>query len=336
MARAWFDAHLDLACLAVLGRDMHAPLDRCGGPWQPAAVSLASMRGVVTHCLGTIFTEAGGTDEVGYPAGDAEAAHSAGLTQLLVYEKWWREGQAQQAGGASTSDAPTIAMLMEGADPIREPIELEWWADEGVVAVGLAWARGTRYAGGNTQAHGLTDLGRALIPEMDRLGLVHDLSHLSDVGAREVLELATGQVMASHSNCRAIVEPGAGDGEAQRHLSDDMIRAIVGRGGMIGLNLFDRFLVPAREQPRRATIADCVRHIEHVCELAGDRHHVGLGSDLDGGLTADQIPVEVRSHADLEALLSALRDRGWSDGDLAGMAWGNWARFWSRASASRA
>lgn len=333
MGRAWFDAHLDLACLAVLGRDMLAPLDRCGGPWQPAAVTLAAMRGHVTHCLGTIFTEAGGSDAVGYAEGDAEAAHAAGLAQLVVYERWWREGHAGQAGGAAASDGPMIALLMEGADPVREPIELEWWADEGVVAVGLAWARGTRYAGGNTQEHGLTDVGRALVREMDRLGLVHDLSHLSDAGAWELLELASGPVMASHSNCRAIVAPGAGKGEAQRHLSDDLIRAIVRRGGVIGLNLFDKFLVPAADQPRRATLANCVRHIEHICDLAGDRAHVGLGSDLDGGLTADQIPIEIRSHADLDRLLEALHARGWSDQDLAGFAWANWARFWSAASA---
>lgn len=329
MHTRWFDAHLDLACLAVLGRDMLAPLDRCGGPWLPAGVTLASMGGRVDHCLATIFTEAGGTDAVGYVPDDPHSAHAAGLAQLAVYESWFASGHAQAPSANASGPGLRMQLLMECADPIREPDELAWWHQRGVGVVGMAWARGSRYAGGNTQPHGLTDLGRALVRNADRLGIVHDLSHLSDDAAWELLDLTTRPVIASHSNCRAIQEPGAGRGEAQRHLSDDLIRAIVARGGVIGLNLFDRFLVPKAQHPRRATIADCVAHIEHVCELAGDRAHVGLGSDIDGGLTADQLPVGIRSHADLSALLEALSARGWTDSELRAFAYDTWARFFA-------
>src|SRR6185295_7293415 len=93
MPRRWFDAHLDLACLAENGRDMTRGLADCGGPWPPPTLTFVSMaQGGVGACLGTIFTEADGDDEARYPAGDAEAAHAAGVRQLQRYESWQREG----------------------------------------------------------------------------------------------------------------------------------------------------------------------------------------------------------------------------------------------------
>src|SRR5262245_23676355 len=93
MPRKWFDAHLDLACLAENGRDMTRGLADCGGPWRPAALTFRSMaEGGVRACLGTIFTEADGDDQVRYAAGDAEGAHAAGVRQLEWYARWASAG----------------------------------------------------------------------------------------------------------------------------------------------------------------------------------------------------------------------------------------------------
>jgi membrane dipeptidase len=354
----WFDAHLDLATLAVLGREMTAPsLASCGGPWQPAAATLTSLaEGQVGAYLGTIFTERGGTDAVGYAMGDdGTAAHAAGLAQLRVYQRWAAMGLLNFGGigytvldGAHSdpavraftaqgtlADAPPArcAILMECADPIREPGELSWWVDRGVVVIGLAWARGSRYAGGNMKLDGasqggLTTRGRELVRLMDDAGIVHDQAHLSDAATWELFEATDRLVIATHCNCRAIADP---SGANERHLTDDTIREIGRRGGVIGLNLFSRFLIADsakqfEQAKRRATIDEAVAHVEHVCDLLGHRASVGLGSDLDGGLTADDLPEGINAPKDYELLAEGLRDRGWSDEDVGAFMWGNWQR----------
>ncbi|MCR9076012.1 MAG: membrane dipeptidase, partial [bacterium] len=193
----WFDAHLDLAYLAENGRDMHAELNDCRGRFQPASVTLPSMiQGRITACLGTVFTEAidptNADSESGpftYPFEDADAAYRAGMRQLLLYRAWRDAGLISRmplrGRPQEPSDAPIrLGVLVECADPITSPDELDQWVDMGVVAIGMAWWHQSRYAGGNGTDHhkpgnGLTDLGRELVKRMDELGVVHDLSHLS-------------------------------------------------------------------------------------------------------------------------------------------------------------
>lgn len=363
-----FDAHLDLACLAVNGRDMHAAPERAGGPWQPAAVTLPSLReGNVACALATVFTEPvppgqSSTDAVAYPLYDAEAAHRKGRAQIEVYLTWVDEGRARldlrralradphlgtvRAGMGVAETLPddpvarlarayqrskdpgpiTLGVLVENAEPIRSPDELPWWAERGVVAVGLAWARPSRYSGGNLNPElGLTDLGRAMIDAMDALGMVHDLSHLSQRAADDLLSRTDAPVIASHSNCRAIVDP---TGANERHLTDGMIAEIGARGGVIGINLFGVFL-RARERGR-ATIGDVVEHVERVCELMGRRTGVGLGTDMDGGLSANDLPEGIARPVDSHRILDALRERGWTEREIEGFAYRNWAEFFGR------
>ncbi len=345
----WFDAHLDLAYLAVNGRDMAAPLDPAAQPHPPASVTLPALAaGNVRACLGTIFTESGGSDASGYPAGDAEAAHAAGLRQLECYQQWAASGLVRLSDRRAGHSAPlplrstlplchsatlplSLGILIECADPIRTPDELDWWAERSVVAIGLAWARGSRYAGGNSAPSsdtGLTDLGRALVRRMDELEIVHDVSHLSDRALADLLSSTDRPVIASHSNCRALM----GD-DNQRHLTDDAIREIARRGGVIGLNLFSAFLRPGitPQKPARAALADAVRHVDHICELVGDREHVGLGSDMDGGFGASILPEGIDSPSDLHRLAEAFSAAGWPDEDIARFGWGNWVRFWGIA-----
>ncbi len=350
----FFDAHLDLAYLAENGRDMHAPLTDCRGRYQPPAVTLPSLiEGNVTQCLATIFTEAidptSADAESGaftYPFDDADAAYRAGMRQLLLYRTWFDAGliarMPKRAEPANESNTPLqpplqpplqLGVLIECADPITSPDELEQWADLGVIAIGMAWWHQSRYAGGNGTDHnkpgnGLTDLGIELAKRMDELNIVHDLSHLSQRSTDELLALTDKPVIASHSNSRALMgDPDSK--ENQRHLADETIIEIARRGGVIGLNLLSDFITPNLKKNQRAPIEDCIRHIEHVCEITNSRAHIALGSDMDGGFGADSLPESINTPKDLTILTDALSNRGWSDPEIAGFAHANWNRFWS-------
>ncbi|MFO0874857.1 MAG: membrane dipeptidase [Phycisphaerales bacterium] len=339
-ATRWIaDGHLDLAYLALSGRDLTAPRadDDRGCVTLPALA-----RGGVRLAFATIFTELGGdpaTNPVAYrESADAAAAEAAGLRQLECYEALERAGHLRivrsdedlPASMATTigaspvpgeaareADALRIVILMEGADPIRDAGCAARWVARGVRAVGLSWALGSRFAGGNGAPGPLTGAGRELVAALDELGVVHDASHLSDEGFDELLALARGRIMASHSNCRALA------GESQRHLADDQIRAIGARGGVVGLNLFGKFLVTGR----RATIDDCVAHVERAASIMGHRRGVALGSDMDGGFGPSDLPAGLDAPERLPALVDALQARGWSDAECAGFAHGNWLRF---------
>jgi membrane dipeptidase len=197
-----------------------------------------------------------------------------------------------------------------------------------VVAVGMAWAKSSRYAGGNSTDLGLTAAGRDLVRAIDALEMVHDASHLCDRALGELLAATDRAVIASHSNCRALFA-GTPEGQNQRHLTDAAIAEIGRRGGVIGLNLYSRFLSPACDERGRATVEDCVRHIEHIAGVMGHRRGVGLGSDMDGGFGADRLPAGINRPRDLSLLIRALSAAGWSDHETAGFAWRNWAEFWA-------
>ncbi|MEM1331114.1 MAG: membrane dipeptidase [Planctomycetota bacterium] len=339
-----FDAHLDLAYLVEKGRDMHADPDHCRGTLLPASVTLPSLiEGGVTHCLATVFTE-GTEDAVSvegpfmYQAGDADAAHAAGMRQLMLYESWHRAGAIGFFGDDPSTDgaAPPISVgiLIENADPVRTVEELDDWVHRGVVAVGLSWATQGRYAAGNgvdpDLGKGLTDEGREMVRALGDRGVVLDLSHLSQRATGETLELATGPLVATHSNCRALFvpdgEPGKLNKRTQRHISDETIVEIGRRGGVVGLNLLSDFLEDGLRRGDRAGFEHCVRHVEHVCGVMGHRNGVGLGTDMDGGFGADRLPAGIDRPADLIKLCEALSARGWSDDEVGGFAYGNWAR----------
>jgi membrane dipeptidase len=218
---------------------------------------------------------------------------------------------------------PSI-LLLEGADPIRTPDDVPLFYDRGVRIVGLAW-RQTRYCGGTGCPGPLTAEGVKLIPELDRFDIIHDTSHLAEESFWQLLDRTAGRIMASHSNCRSIIP-------TDRQLSDPMIRAIAARGGVIGINFYDRFLVPSPEHgKRRATLLDIVRHVRHMCDLLGDADHVGIGTDMDGGLGREQIPVEIETSADLPRVADALSAAGFPDPAVQGIMGTNWLRFFSTA-----
>lgn len=363
MPLPWFDAHLDLAMLAVEGRDMLGSLDAAHRPNMRAGLTLSSLvEGNVRLALGTIFTAPDDPGPEGYPVADADRAHAVGRAQLEAYLTWRDLGRIQidrfaplratrnlsdtRAGMGVGSAVPLsvsaklarlprtppihLGILMENADPIRSPDEVQWWKACGLVAVGLSWASPSRYATGNRAQPvdgGLTAAGRDLVRALDRERIIHDASHLSDASFHDLSEATDRVIIASHSNCRAITDP---SGANQRHLTDAQIKEIArrgGGGGVIGVVLYSRFLVPNWQEGTRATIADAVAHIEHICDLTGSRAHAGLGSDMDGGFSASALPEGIDTPAGYQRIAEALSARNWPDHDIHNFATGNWLRI---------
>jgi membrane dipeptidase len=222
-----------------------------------------------------------------------------------------------------------LVPLMEGADGIREPKEAEWWMERGVRIVGLAWAA-TRYAGGTGEPGPLTPEGRRLLEVIADLGLILDLSHASDEAFLEALERFEGTVLASHANPRARMQ---GTNYPERFLTDEMILRLAERGGVIGIVPFNRFLKAGWESSdgkQAVTLEAVAAMIDHVCQVTGSAAHVGIGSDFDGGFGVESAPAEIDTVADLQLIGPALRARGYSEKDVAGVLGQNWIELLRR------
>jgi membrane dipeptidase len=252
-------------------------------------------------------------------------ADLAGLDQqMAAWEAW------EASGAAPTTPPLGLVVSMEGADPILFPDQLDEWWEAGLRLLGLTHYGPGRYAGGTATELGLTPLGPPLLAEMARLGVVLDLSHCSDQAFWQALEHYNGPVIASHNNCRALVPH-------QRQLSDDQLRAIVERDGVIGAALDAWMLKPgwhigehANPANPTVTLTDVADHIDHVCQLAGNSRHAAIGSDLDGGYGREQSPQDLDTIADLQKLVGLLAARGYAETDIAAIMHGNWLRLLRR------
>jgi membrane dipeptidase len=223
-----------------------------------------------------------------------------------------------------------LVYLMEGADGIRSPKELSEWYDLGLRMIGLAWA-GTRYCGGTGEPGPLTPEGRELIAAMADFKFILDLSHMDEAAAYESLDRYEGPVMATHSNCAALMR----GTDTNRHLPDRVIEGLIERNGVIGLIPLNTFLkagwlrkVGSRRE--EVPLDTLIAHIDHVCQIAGDSLHAGIGSDFDGGFGLQSIPPEFDSIADLQVIAKGLRVRGYGDADVENILGGNWLRFLRR------
>jgi membrane dipeptidase len=166
------------------------------------------------------------------------------------------------------------------------------------------------------------------VQQLDAAGFIHDASHLAEESLVDLLAMAERPICASHSNCRAIL----GEDPPGRHLADGAIRGIAQRGGVVGVVLYDKFLIPPEmRKKRRATLGDVVRHIDHICQMTGSCRHVGLGTDMDGGFGREHVPEEIETAADLPRLADALSGAGYSDEDVRGVMGGNWAGFFEKS-----
>jgi len=227
---------------------------------------------------------------------------------------------------------------MEGADPILWPEQVtDWWAD-GVRVISLTHYGVSSYAHGTGSTGGLTAQAKPLLRAMARLGMILDLTHIADEGFWQAMAFFDGPVLASHQNCRSLV-PG------ERQFSDAQLRAIITRGGVIGVSMDTWMLYHAGNLdwakagiterrdlfPRAAvTLADVADHIDHICQLAGNADHAAIGGDTDGQGGMEGAPADVDSVADYQKLAAVLAARGYGQQAIVQIFFGNWERFYTR------
>jgi membrane dipeptidase len=330
------DAHLDLAWTALhSGRDLTRPAERDSG----ALTSLPELGAAGVALVGaTLFAEPADAwlepAEGGYRT--AEEAEAQALQMLALYRDWETRGAVRIVTDRPTLDdhlarfaqdaVPGLLLLIEGADPIVEVADLPVWWERGVRMIGLAWGP-TRYAGGTGSDRGLAPIGAELLEAMAGLGVIHDASHLSEEAFAEALPLPHHALCVTHATARALMTSMTPSPPTRipvnRFLSDEQIRAVAERDGVIGLAMLNDFLVPGwRAGDPPVTLAEhAAAHLRHFAGIAGwDR--VGLGSDVDAGHGRAETPLELDSVADWPRF-----------GDLApaearpGVLGGNWLRF---------
>jgi membrane dipeptidase len=350
------DSHLDLAWNAVQwNRDLRqsvytlrAQESRLSGPGRGNnTVALPEMRrGRVALCFATLLARCTGQAEPDLDYRSPAQAYAAAQGQLAYYRALAQAGEVRLIGSLSELEAhmtewrgweaapqspqPPLGLVvcMESADPILEPDQLSAWRAAGVRLIGPAHYGPGRYAGGTSSESGFTPEGLALLKHMESLGLLLDLTHLSDAAFWQALDCFGGRVLASHNNCRALVPH-------QRQFDDRQLRAVFERDGVVGVALDAWMLRPgwvrrAADNPP-VELAHAVDHIDHLCQLAGNSRHAAIGSDLDGGFGREQSPADVDTIADLQRLPELLAARGYGDEDVAAIMHGNWLRLLRRA-----
>jgi membrane dipeptidase len=321
-----FDAHLDLSLNALGGfnRDLRLPVHEIRR-------REAGMTGKGRACGTTAFPEMR-KGKVGICVATQLAGCMPGVSPIANWmspEQAWAETQGQLAWYRAMEEVGQMSQItnlrelneavalwtdetipdetkpicyilsLEGADSIRSVGHLEDAYAQGLRAMGPAHYGVCRYALGHDQVGPLPPGGKELIQEMDRLGIILDVTHLSDECFWQALDIHHGAVWASHSNCRALVPD-------PRQFNDDQIKALIERGGVMGV------------------ICD---HIDHVCQLAGNALHSGIGTDLDGGYGTEQTPEDLDTIADLARIPAMLEKRGYTPEDIANIMHGNYLRL---------
>jgi membrane dipeptidase len=241
----------------------------------------------------------------------------------------WTENEQSLLTSAATKPIGYILSL-EGADSILSFKHLERSYEQGLRALGPAHYGPGLYAQGTDATGKFPQRGRELLREMDRLGLILDVTHLTDEEFWEALDLYKGPIWASHSDCRALAPH-------QRQLNDEQIKALAQRGAVIGAALDAWMMVPnwVRQQTTPQAVGlkleKLIEHIDHVCQIAGNANHSGIGSDLDGGFGREQTPMDLETIADLARIPDMLRARGYSEEDVRAIAHGNFLGFLTKA-----
>jgi membrane dipeptidase len=221
-------------------------------------------------------------------------------------------------------------LSLEGADSLVTPRHLETAYQYGLRAVGPAHYGPGRYANGTDATGHLNELGKTLLKEMEQLNFILDATHLCDDAFWDAMDLFHGHVWASHNNCRTLVDH-------NRQFSDDMIKVLIERGAVIGGALDAWMMVPnwVRQQSTpegmHCNLEKMVDHLDHICQLAGNALHVGMGTDLDGAFGKEQSPYDLETIADLQKVPALLSRRGYSPADIENIMHGNWLRFLRKA-----
>jgi membrane dipeptidase len=345
-----FDGHLDLAMNAIeWNRDLTRPLAEVRRRERDMTDKKDRGRNVVTFgemrrgqigiCIATQIARYVAPDNPLPGWNSPEIAWAITQAQLAWYRAMEEAGQLVQIVDRDglnrqvelwrsdpPEDAPIGYLLsLEGADSILSPAHLERAYEYGLRALGPAHYGAGRYCPGTGATGGLTPQGRELLAEMRRLGIVLDVTHLTDEAFWEALERFDGPVWASHNNCRALVPDG-------RQFTDEQIKALIEREAIIGA-AFDAWMmhpgwVRGETTPEEADLRmeRIVEHIDRICQLAGSARHCGIGSDLDGGYGREQCPLDLESIADLQRLPPLLADRGYDSEAIEAIMYENWVR----------
>jgi membrane dipeptidase len=350
------DAHLDLAWNALQwNRNIQHSVytirtgeSNLSGPGRgQGTVALPEMRkGHIALCFATLLARSTGraiqnldysSPYQAYAVAQGQLAyyralHEAGEIRLIVNRKEMDEHiavwQQWETNPSFSQPVPGLIISMESADPILLPEHLRAWQEAGVRIIGPAHYGPGRYAGGTSTELGLGFEGKQLLREMDKLGILLDLTHFSDEAFWEAMEAFSGPMLASHNNCRALVPH-------QRQFDDRQIRALISRDGVSGVSL-DNWMIRSgwtrgAKDNERVTLAHVADHIDHICQLAGNSQHAAIGSDLDGGFGREQSPADLDTIADLQHIPEILSKRGYNDTDIAFVMHGNWLRLLRKA-----
>ncbi len=299
------DAHCDTLYSIALH---NAPLEKC-------AVNLDTMtRGNVGLQTFAMFAGAKGPAGTPYEDGKKMLAASYNLPMEILRSELPEK----------MPEKPTGVLSCEGGEMFAGSLEklAEFDDDSRLRLVALTWNHENEIAypgkGGSTEK--LKPFGRELIAEMDRRGILADVSHLNDAGFWDVCERSSLPVVASHSDCRWLCNH-------SRNLTKDMVKAIIEKKGFIGVNFYSYFL----NESGNATLDDVLRHIDGICEMGGE-DVVGFGSDFDG---IERWPEGLANPADFPNLLDLLAKHGYSQAQLEKMASGNFWRVLKCADAAR-
>ncbi len=356
-----FDAHLDLAWNAIdWNRDLWLPVNDLRAREKATSIEEFKARGhgtvsfpelriaQVATFIATLLPRLYRPSLI--PAiqryASMEAAYAASMGQLAYYRvleaagklRWIKDWPTLErhlnewmAPKALQSTVPLGFILsMEGADSILSPDQVHHWYDAGLRIIGPAHYGVSPYVHGTGTVGGLFPQGPALLKEMERVGMILDVTHLSDQCFDESLDIYGGPVLASHHNCRALVPD-------QRQLTDDQIKRLIKRGAVIGAALDAWMLYPGwvrgTTTPKDAGVSleTYVDHIDRVCQLAGNARHAAIGTDLDGGFGTEQTPYDLDTIADLQTVPKILRQRGYKEIDVEAIMHGNWLRFFKNA-----
>jgi len=350
------DAHLDLSMNALeWNRDITRPLEEINAREQGltdkpdrgnGTVSLPELRkGNVGLVVATQIARYVAPDNPlpGWHSPQQAWAHTQG--QLAWYQAMEEQGELKQIrnwqelethldywnqGEDKSQKAIGFILSLEGADSIVNLDYLEKAYGYGLRALGPGHYGPGRYASGTDASAPLSQQGKDLLRKMDELGIILDATHLCDLAFWDALDLFQGPVWASHNNCRALVDH-------NRQFSDDMIKALIARGAVIG-GVFDAWMLSpgwirgkSTPKERNVTLATLLDHMDHICQLAGNADHIGIGSDLDGAFGKEQCPSDLDSIADLQKIPTLLQQRGYSPVDIEKVMHGNWLRFLKKA-----
>jgi len=349
-----FDAHLDLAMNALeWNRDLTRPLDEIRR--RERDLTDKPDRGNGTVCLPElrrggiglcVATQIARFVKPSNPLPGWRSPHQA-WAQTQGQLAWYRE-MVETGEMTFVTDRPSLerqcqrwndstdpvterlpvgfVLSLEGADSLVTLPHVERAYQNGLRAIGPAHYGPGSYAQGTDATGGLGVPGRELLAEMERLGIILDATHLCDDSFFEAMDHFHGPVWASHSNCRSLVPH-------NRQFSDEQIRLLIARGAVIGSALDAWMMVPnwirGQTTPQSAglQLAAITNHIDHVCQLAGNSQHAGIGTDLDGAFGTEQTPADLDTIADLQRIPEMLAQRGYAALDIENIVSGNFLRF---------